>query len=125
MSLSILSKESKHQQSENIIITNALEKWHLDGLFNRTIDLVRVPGYFTIHSSKEITRKIKQSSFFGSYVNAPKIGRIGQAFFECQNDDVSLSRYREFSNIWIKEMRKEVSPLLSPIDRLRLELDEL
>ncbi|MFT2110831.1 hypothetical protein [Marinomonas sp. 2405UD68-3] len=76
-------------QSENILITNDLEKWHLDGLFNRTIDAVRVPKYFNTKNDKDISNKIKQSAFFGNYVNAPKIGRIGQAFFECQNDEVS------------------------------------
>jgi len=124
MSLSNLAT-ALSQQSENIILTNELEKWHLDGLFNRTIDVVRVPGYFSTRSATAIANEIKQSAFFGSYVNAPKIGRIGQAFFECQNDEVSLSRYREFAKVWIKEMRKEISPYLSPIDRLRLELDEV
>lgn len=125
MSQSNLSSVLTYQEPENIIITNELEKWHLDGLFDRTIDVVRVPGYFSQQNAQEIANKIKRSAFFGSYVNAPKIGRIGQAFFECQNDEVSLSRYREFAKIWIKEMRKEVSPFLSPIDRLRLELSEV
>ncbi|ENM5749434.1 2OG-Fe(II) oxygenase [Vibrio mimicus] len=125
MSPSNLASVLKYRQSENIIITSELEKWHLDGLFDRTIDAVRVPGYFSQQAAHDIANKIKRSAFFGNYVNAPKIGRIGQAFFECQNDEVSLSRYREFANIWIKEMRKEVSPFLSPIDRLRLELSEV
>ncbi|WP_027254147.1 2OG-Fe(II) oxygenase [Photobacterium halotolerans] len=124
MSLSNLAT-ALPQQSENIILTNELEKWHLDGLFNRTIDVVRVPEYFSKQNAAAIANKIKQSALFGSYVNAPKIGRIGQAFFECQNDEISLSRYREFAKVWIKEMRKEVSPFLSPIDRLRLELGEV
>lgn len=125
MSLSNLATALTEQQSKNIIITKELQKWHLDGLFNKTIDVVRVPKYFSEQNSKEVANKIKKSQFFGNYVNAPKISRIGQAFFECQNDEVSLNRYRELANVWIKEMRKEVSPFLTPIDRLRLELSEV
>ncbi len=113
------------QSLKNIISTKEIEMWHLKGLLDRTIDVVRIPEYFSKQNSKEIADKIKNSEFFGSYVNAPKIGRVGQAFFECQNDEVSLQRYREYSQVWIKEMRKEVSPFLSPIDRLRLELSEV
>lgn len=119
-----LSNITTEQQS-NIITAHELEKWHLDGLFNRTIDAVRISGYITEQNAKDISSKIKQSTFFGCYVNAPNIGRIGQAFFECQNDDISLKRYRELSATWIKEMRKEISPYLTPIDRLRLELSEI
>ncbi|TBR37401.1 2OG-Fe(II) oxygenase [Marinomonas agarivorans] len=125
MSFANLATEFVQQHSENIIITNELEKWHLDGLFNRTLDLVRVPEYFKKQNAKDIANKLKESQLFGNYVNAPKIGRIGQAFFECQNDKISLSRYRKYASMWIKTMRKEVSPLLSPIDCLRLELDEI
>jgi len=125
MAKSHLAAAFTYQPSENIIITNEIEKWHLEGLFDQSIDVVRVPKYFSEQDAQEIANKIKRSTFFGSYVNAPKIGRIGQAFFECQNDEVSLSRYLEFAKTWIKEMRKEVSPFISPIDRLRLELDEV
>ena len=120
-----ISAVLSHQPQNNIITANELEKWHLDGLFNRTIDAVRIKGYFCKQISGDISDKIRRSKFFGSYANAPKIGRIGQAFFECQNDELSLNRYREFSKVWIKEMRKEVSPFLSPIDRFRLELSDL
>lgn len=125
MSQSNLATKISYQQSENIIISNELEKWHLDGLFNKSIDLVRIPNYFSQHSAQEIANKIKRSPLFGNYINAPKIGRIGQAFFECQNDEITLNRYRKFAKVWIKEMRKEVSPFISPIDRLRLELSEV
>ncbi|AGH82413.1 hypothetical protein PCNPT3_12385 [Psychromonas sp. CNPT3] len=123
-SSNVTTARSQHQTS-NIIITKELELCHLKGLFNRTIDVVRVPGYLKKQNAKEISSKIKQSQLFGNYVNAPNIGRIGQAFFECQNDEVSLKLYRDFSAVWIKEMRKTVSPFLTPIDRLRLELDEI
>lgn len=112
-------------QNECIATTSELEKWHLDGLFNRTIDAVRVKEYFSEKNSKDIAEKIKQSKLFGNYVNAPKIGRIGQAFFECQNDEESLNQYQDFAKTWINEMRKETSPYISPIDRFRLELDEI
>ncbi len=125
MTRSNLAYLNTHQQAKNIIITNELDKWHIDGLFDRSIDIVRIPEYFNQNSAKEIATKIKQSALFGNYVNAPKIGRIGQAFFECQNDEASLRRYHEFAKVWIREMRKEVSPFLSPIDCLRLELNEI
>lgn len=64
MSQSNLVSVLAYQQPENIIITNELEKWHLDGLFDRTIDVVRVPGYFSQQNAQEIANKIKRSAFF-------------------------------------------------------------
>lgn len=109
----------------NIIITNKLEKHHLDSLFNKTIDAIRIKQYFSKNDSENISLKIRKSKLFGNYINAPKIGRIGQAFFECQNDPISLKRYQDFSISWINEMRKDITPYISPIDRFRLELDEV
>lgn len=52
MSPSNLASVLKYRQSENIIITSELEKWHLDGLFDRIIDAVRVPGYFSQQAAR-------------------------------------------------------------------------
>lgn len=46
MSQSNLEAVLTYQQSENTIITNEFDKWHLDDLFDRAIDVVRVPGYY-------------------------------------------------------------------------------
>ncbi|WP_000099219.1 hypothetical protein [Vibrio mimicus] len=52
MSSSNLAPVLKYQQPDNIIITRELEKWHLDGLFDRTIDAVRVVGYFSQQAAR-------------------------------------------------------------------------
>ena len=121
--MSISGINEYHQ--ETIIVTEELEKWHLDGLYNTSIDAVRINNYYRKKEAKVIADIINKSPFWGRYVNARKIGRIGQAFFECQHDKNSLRRYKENTLIWLKEMRRSVHPYFSPIDKLRIELDEL
>lgn len=109
----------------NIIITNEVKEWHLLGLLDRSIDAVRIPQYYAASESQMLADKIRVSSHYGTYVNAPLIGRVGQAFFECQNDPLSLARYQKKALVWMKEMRKLLHPHTSPIDRLKIELDEV
>jgi len=86
MSISNSDLTAYQPQQQTIVFTKELEQWHLEGLFNRSIDAIRIPKYYEQTASELMANKIKQSKVFCSCVNAPKIGRVGQAFFECQND---------------------------------------
>ncbi len=118
-----LKKNCVHSHN-NIIITNEIKEWHLHGLLDRSIDAIRIPQYYTASVSQILADKIRHSNYYGSYINAPLIGRVGQAYFECQNDPLSLVRYQKNALIWMKEMRKLLHPHRTPIDRLKIELDE-
>ena len=59
------------------------------------------------------------------YENAPLIGRVGQALYESRASDETRRSIRENALAWTKELRNACSPYLTPIDKLRLELDEI
>src|SRR5262249_44274644 len=60
----------------------------------------------------------------GYYANANDIGRVGMAFYESNENQELRCRYYTQAVATIWDIRATCSPFLSPIDRLRLELDE-
>lgn len=117
-----ISKNRSYQS--NIIFSNELKQWHLKGLLDHSIDVIRIPNYYTKENSSDIANKLRSSEYFGSYVNAPLIGRVGQAYFECQNDELSLARYKKNALKWVRNMRQQLHPYITPIDRLRVEIGD-
>jgi hypothetical protein len=85
---------------------------------------IRRKNYFPADKCQDLADKLLGSHLYGRYRNAPEIGRVGVAFFECQADEASRKRYEENAVTWIRELRDRCSPFLSPFDRFRLELDE-
>jgi 2OG-Fe(II) oxygenase superfamily len=94
-------------------------------LVNHEIDAIRVPGFYPQDLCAGLSKKMLASDHYGRYVNAPLIGRIGQAYFESQASPEAASNYWRNAPRWIGEMRSACHPYLTPIDKLRLVLDEL
>lgn len=86
---------------------------------------IRVKKYYPVDRCFEIANRLIASPLYGPYINALEIGRVGQAFFESQANNESRRRYEENAVPWMAELRALCSPYLSPIDKLRLELDEV
>lgn len=97
---------------------------HIHGLLEGRYLFVRVPGYYPADAAEKLSSALEESPLHGAYVNAPDIGRVGQAFFESQAGAEVAARYSVNAVNWIREMRRAVFPGILPIDRLRLELDE-
>ena len=114
----------QHKLKEKILYSKSIKQWHIQQLLNGDIDVVRIPQYLNRNLLETIQKQLFKTSLVGNYVNAPLITRIGQAFFECQNNDIMWNNYKNNSTRWIKEMRDAIYPIESPIDKLRLELDE-
>lgn len=108
----------------NIITTDSLRYEDIRRLHSGEILAIRIPNFYSLDMCQEISDKMENSSLYGKYANAPSIGRVGQAFFECLASDDLISKYQNNAVNWIKEMRSYCSPYLSPIDKLRLSLDE-
>jgi hypothetical protein len=108
-----------------VIEKSEITQEDLLGLFNGGLAAVRVPGYYSTEQSKAITQVLLNSTLHGKYENAPNIGRVGQAFFESQANEKLAQRYEKEAVKWIRELREGFSPNLTPIDRFRLEVDEL
>ena len=114
-----------HQRNQtNLLAERSPEEWHLLGLLDRSIDAVIVPNYYTEQECTIIADRIKKSDFFRPYPDHPSVSRFGQELFECQNLTDLANQYKSALSL-VQEMRVLMHPYISPIDKIRLELDDL
>ncbi|MEE6161040.1 2OG-Fe(II)-dependent halogenase WelO5 family protein [Cylindrospermopsis raciborskii G7] len=119
------NKLSSYQKNQDAIISaKELEEWHLIGLLDHSIDAVIVPNYFLEQECMTISERIKKSKYFSAYPGHPSVSRLGQELYECESE-LELAKYQEDAPTLIKEMRRLVHPYISPIDRLRVEVDDI
>lgn len=58
------------------------------------------------------------------YINAPSIGRVGMAYFEADGQPELIEKYYNNARQGIELMRSAFAPYVSPMDLLRLRLQE-
>ena len=87
---------------------------------------VRVPGWYTSRQCQQLCRRLLRHPGFSRYSIAPDVGvqRVGYSYFETRGEAERLDHYFDPAVPTIAEIRRVCAPLLIPIDRLRLELDE-
>lgn len=119
-----LDMDNFHQNQDTLVSANALEEWHFIGLLNRSIDAVIIPNYFTEQECITVSEKVRMSQYFNTYPDQPSVSRLGIELYECENE-LDLAKYQEDAPILTQEMRRLVHPYISPIDRLRIELDDV
>lgn len=111
--------------SPDVITNLRLESQALTSLATGNIIAIRVPHFYPKAMCADIASRMTMSSLYGKYANAPQIGRVGQAFFESLVSEEHRRMYECNALGWINEMRACCEPYLSPIDKLRLSIDEL
>ncbi|CEJ44981.1 2OG-Fe(II)-dependent halogenase WelO5 family protein [Umezakia ovalisporum] len=120
------NKLSSYQKNQDAIISaKELEEWHLIGLLDHSIDAVIVPNYFLEQECMTISERIKKSKYFSAYPGHPSVSRLGQELFECGESELELEKQQEKAPTLMKEMRMLIHPYISPIDRIRVELDDI
>lgn len=107
-----------------VYIAEQLNIPNIASLLNGDLTAVRFLNYYPVDICNEIAERLISSSLLGYYVNAEKIGRVGRAFFESLVSEEYLHAYQAHAVEWIRELRNLCSPYLTPIDKLRLDLDE-
>ncbi len=103
--------------------SSKLDYKDLTDLFKGVIIALRVPFYVDRLVCKQVADKLLTNEI-KDYSNAPGIGRIGMAYYEAMTEADRKEYYSRAYND-IQKLRTEFAPYLSPIDKFRLELQEL
>lgn len=85
---------------------------------------VRCPRYYPPPLAEEISRRLVLHPRFSDYEKAPGIGKVGSPYYDTVGDPEFEAKYWANALEWIRTVRAAFWPYLSPIDRLRLDLDE-
>lgn len=99
----------------------------LDELINGKTLAIRIPGFYAKDLCEKSAQKIIHHNHFNYYRNpgAGDVGKLGMAYCEIQNDAELYNKYYSESLIQIRQSREIFAPHLSPIDKVRLELQEV
>lgn len=85
---------------------------------------VRCPKFYEQQLAEEMSTRLLQHPRFNHYDKAEDIGKVGPPYYDTVGDPELEAKYWADSLEWITTLRAAFRPNLSPIDRLRLELDE-
>jgi CRP-like cAMP-binding protein len=109
-----------------VVVREELVLSDLRDIIEGRVLAVRVPGWYTSRQSQQLCRRLLRHPGFSRYSIAPDVGvqRVGYSYFETRGDTQRLDHYFDQAVPTIAEIRRVCAPLLIPIDRLRLELDE-
>ncbi len=109
-----------------VVVRDQVTLDDLRGLIDGSLLAVRVPGWYTPRQSQQLCRQLLRHPAFSRYSVAPDVGvqRVGYSYFETLGDEERLEHYFDSAVPTIHEIRRVCAPMLIPVDRLRLELDE-
>ncbi|BBK35705.1 hypothetical protein STAQ_07830 [Allostella sp. ATCC 35155] len=86
---------------------------------------LRIPHFAAADTCRRLVPRILASPQLGSYGNIRSARRLGMVFYETLSGPAARAAYFGTADESIRAVRDIFGPGLSPIDRLRLELDEI
>ena len=88
---------------------------------------LRIANYYPKWLCENLCKKLLELPEFARYLRAQNVGvqRTGMTFFETKGDPVLLAHYYAEAQRLCATIRKTCFPYISPIDKLRVELEEL
>lgn len=124
---------------QQILTCEKLEPDHLEKLINDEMCILHIPNYFQGKGLSKLKKHIVKSR--NDYVQANYVGYkdqkiirryfgvnvLGTAYnttYNKQPDDPEFATYFQNALTGIRSLRQAIAPYQSPIDQLRLELDE-
>ncbi len=108
-------------------VASELRTTDLQDLIDGRILALRVPGYVNRRLCEHLCKRLLRHPGFARYLVAPEFGlqRIGMTLFETQNQPELLETYYREARSTMLSIRRICAPMLTPMDRFRLELEEL
>ncbi|SOE97669.1 2OG-Fe(II) oxygenase superfamily protein [Burkholderia sp. D7] len=97
----------------------------LQTLTDDQFQVLRIKGFYGKPLCDKAADALISSPLLGPYKNAPDISHVGESFFEAVLSQHQVENYLGQSRVWIEQVRAAMDPMLSPIDKVRLQLDEL
>lgn len=95
----------------------------IKSLLNDEAQILKIKSPYDEKTAEQIKYKITSSMAMGYYSNAPRIGRIGMAFFESIQSPEKRDFYYKNTEKWNRELQQSCFPFLSPIDYIKSQLD--
>lgn len=120
--------KNKSNQEKTLI------KFSSDLCFEDLINLIEgryialvISSYHPKKELKKISQKLINQDIFARYLRGSDIGvqRTGITFFEASNNLSVLESYYQNALNFTKNLRSDIFPYLSPLDRLKLDFEEL
>lgn len=108
-----------------IHVDSSISKHSLIALERGELDAIRVQSFYPEELCRIITKKLIESPLYAVNDKPTLANRIGQSFFlGYESRDIKENYWANAVKI-SQEIRNLCAPYISPIDKLRVELDEL
>lgn len=110
-----------------IKVSQSLELVDLVDLLHGKILALRIPNYYPQQESEQISQKLIQQKNLERYHRAPDVGvqRTAITFFETNCCIEKLQDYYDQAGVSIESLRQALFPTISPLDKLKLHLQEM
>lgn len=115
------------QKPTQIKVSQTLELVDLVDLLHGKILALRIPNYYPQQESEQISQKLIQQKNLERYHRAPDVGvqRTAITFFETNCCVEKLQDYYQQAGVSIESLRAALFPIISPLDKLKLHLQEM
>jgi 2OG-Fe(II) oxygenase superfamily len=126
-SLTLSSNRQISVLPSSIKIADAISQQDILNLVNGEFICLHVPNYYPKWLCSQLSSNLLKLPEFSRYVRAKDVGvqRTGMTFFETKGDSNLLDQYYAEAKNMISAIRSSCFPYLSPMDKLRLELEEV
>jgi hypothetical protein len=112
----------KQASSEYIVTRDEIRSEDLLMLASGQIGAIVIKNFYDTSFCQDATGYIKKNIQY--YLNAPSIGRLGMAYYETERQKNLIDEYYNHAISNIQKIRQIFYPYMSPIDLLRLSLQE-
>ncbi|KST65066.1 hypothetical protein BC008_19905 [Mastigocoleus testarum BC008] len=128
MNLNNNQKNSGNEPRKALVrVSQSLQLTDLLDLLESKYLALRIPNYYPQQEAEEISQELIKQKTLERYDRAPDVGvqRTAITFFETSCCVEMLQRYYKHAQVSIQTLRQACFPNLSPLDKLKLELEEM